>query len=151
MNWQNNWVSPTQKLFKTKRDSFSWNILVKQIPVKSLVVGIEVDLLGAVSRINVNNCDYPKCNDKSNKRINLLLAARENQKDTCQQNRLSRIRRQADHSEIALLSVCGNSRNILSEHKCYQALKLFDSLGNKPTSEWTKQFWSGNFPLSLKV
>ena len=40
--------------------------------------GIEVDLLGAVSRINVNNCDYPKCNDKSNKRINLLLAAREN-------------------------------------------------------------------------
>ena len=78
MNWQNNWVSPTQNLFKTKRDSFSWNVLVKQIPVKSLVVGIEVDLLGAVSRINVNNCDYPKCNDKSNKRINLLLAAREN-------------------------------------------------------------------------
>jgi hypothetical protein len=78
MNRQNNRVSPTQKLFKTKRDAFSGNVKVKQIPVKSLVVGIEVDLLGAVSRINVNDCDYPKCNDKSNKHINLLLAACEN-------------------------------------------------------------------------
>jgi len=46
--------------------------------VKSLVVGIEVDLLGSVSRIDVNDCDYPKCNDDSNECINLLLAACEN-------------------------------------------------------------------------